>query len=60
MYGKVIKIQSLKNEDLENIKGGTSITVWSGIVCASIIIFISGIIEGLTNPGKCGEINGYN
>ena len=56
----MIKIQSLKNEDLENIKGGTSITVWYGIVCASIIIFISGIIEGLTNPGKCGEINGYN
>lgn len=56
----MINIKQIVNEDLENIKGGTSITVWTGIVCSAIVIFISGIIEGITNPSKCGEINGYN
>ena len=47
----------MANEELEKIKGGTSITVWSGIICSTIVIFISGLIEGFTNPSKCGEAN---
>lgn len=56
----MIKIEILASTELENIKGGTSITVWSGIIISTITIFIAGLIEGITNPSKCGEINGYN
>ena len=56
----MINIKTIVNEQLENIKGGTSITIWSGIIISTIAIFIAGIIEGITNPSKCGEINGYN
>lgn len=54
----VISIKKISNEELEKIKGGTSVTVWAGIIYSTIIIFIAGIIEGFTNPSKCGEMNG--
>ena len=54
----VINIKKINIEELENIKGGTTITVWTGIIYSTIIIFISGLIEGFTNPSKCGEVNG--
>lgn len=56
----VIKIKTIVNEELEEIKGGTSLTVWSGIIISTIAVFLAGFIEGITNPSKCGEINGYN
>ncbi len=56
----MIRIRTILNEELESIKGGTSFSVWTGIIVSTIVIFGSGLIEGLTNPSKCGEINGYN
>lgn len=52
-----MKIKTINNEQLENIKGGatTAFSVWTGVVIASIVIFISGIIEGITNPERCNE-----
>ena len=47
-------------KELETIKGGTSFSVWTGIIVSTIVIFVSGLIEGITNPSKCGDINGYN
>lgn len=44
-------MEILKREELENITGGFS--VWGGIAIAAIIIFISGVIEGFTDPGRC-------
>ena len=45
----MIIIHKIDEKELENIKGG-AISVWTGIAIAAIIIFISGIIEGLTKP----------
>ena len=56
----MIRIRTILNKDLETIKGGTSVSVWTGIIVSAIVIFVSGLIEGITNPSKCGEINGYN
>ena len=54
----MISIQKLNYEELENIKGETTISVWTGILYSTIVIFISGLIEGFTNPSKCGDVNG--
>ena len=48
----MIKIRKIDEKELESIKGG-ALSVWTGIAIAAIIIFISGIIEGITNPQKC-------
>ena len=49
----MVKISKISDENLEKIKGGTTISVWTGIAVAAIIIFVSGIIDGLVNPGGC-------
>ncbi len=49
----MIIIKEIKEEQLENIKGGATISVWAGIAIAAIVVFISGIVEGITNPAKC-------
>ena len=45
----------LKEENLEKIKGGEGITtgIWIGLAITAAVIFISGVIEGITNPGRC-------
>ena len=49
----MIKISKISDENLERIKGGATVTIWTGIAIASIIIFLSGVIDGLINPGEC-------
>lgn len=45
---------SIIDEDkLEKIKGGATVSIWTGIVVTAIVVFISGVIEGITNPSKC-------
>ena len=51
----MVKISRISDENLERIKGGATVTVWTGIAIAAIVIFVSGIIEGLVNPGGCGN-----
>lgn len=46
----MIKITRIDNEKLEKIQGGATISVWAGIAIAAIIVFLSGVIEGLTKP----------
>lgn len=41
----------LKSEDLSKISGG--ISAWGGVAIAAIVVFLSGVIEGFTNPGRC-------
>ena len=48
-----IQLKEIKEENLETITGGTAITVWTGIVITAIVVFISGVIEGITNPERC-------
>ncbi len=47
-------MQKIEEEKLEKIKGGEVVSaVWIGIAVAAIVVFISGVIEGITNPEKC-------
>jgi hypothetical protein len=44
----------LNDDKLEKIKGGEGVsTVFIGVAIAAAIVFISGVIEGLTNPERC-------
>ena len=53
-----IKIKEIDQEDLDKIKGGAAVSIWTGIVIAAIVVFISGVIEGITNPERCnGWVN---
>lgn len=49
----MVKIKIIEEKQLNQIKGGATISVWTGIVVAAIVIFISGVIEGITNPERC-------
>ena len=51
----MFNIEIIKEEQLENIKGGAAITIWTGIAITAIVVFLSGVIEGITNPKKCNE-----
>ena len=47
-------MKKLNDLELEKIKGGEAISaVWIGLAVAAIVVFISGVIEGITNPEKC-------
>ena len=50
----MIKIIKIKEEELDTIKGGAS-TIWTITGITAIVIFISGVIKGITNPEGCGE-----
>ena len=44
----------VENDKLEKVKGGEGIAaVWIGLAVTAIVIFISGVIEGITNPERC-------
>lgn len=45
-------MRNLDNRELEKINGGS---VWTGIAIAAIIVFLSGVLEGFTNPGGCNN-----
>lgn len=49
-----MKMTKLDDEKLENIKGG-ALTIWTIAGITALVIFISGIIKGITNPEGCGE-----
>lgn len=49
----MVKIKEIETSALEKIRGGASISVLTGIVIAAIVVFISGVIEGITNPERC-------
>lgn len=51
----MIKIHKITDDKLEKIKGGATSAVWIGVGIASLVIFITGILEGVTNPKGCGE-----
>jgi lactobin A/cerein 7B family class IIb bacteriocin len=49
----VINIKVLENEELDNIKGGSATAIWIGLAITAVVVFASGLIEGITNPERC-------
>ena len=48
----VIRTMKLVNDsDLEQVIGGSN-AAWIGVAVAAVFIFLSGVIEGFTNPGR--------
>lgn len=45
-------MKSLDNNSLQGITGGSALT---GIAIAAVVIFLSGVLEGFTNPGRCSD-----
>lgn len=44
----------INDEKLEKIKGGEGVSVvFIGVAIAAALVFISGVIEGITNPERC-------
>ena len=47
-------MEKINEEKLEKIKGGEGVSaVFIGVAVAAALVFISGIIEGITNPERC-------
>ena len=42
----------LNSNQLDNVVGGN---VWVGLGIVAFIIFLSGVFEGITNPGRCNN-----
>lgn len=53
LFGKVITIVRVEEEKLEKVTGGAVEWLGVGLAVAAIIIFLSGVFEGYTNPGRC-------
>lgn len=47
-------MSEISEDNLVRITGGGA-NVWIGVAIAAIVVFISGVIEGITNPGRCNE-----
>ncbi|MDD5888551.1 MAG: hypothetical protein PUC82_03580 [bacterium] len=45
-------MQVLADDDLKVVTGGS---VWTGIAISAIVVFLSGVLEGFTNPGRCNN-----
>lgn len=46
-------MEVVNNRELEKVIGGISVLGFMAI--AALIIFISGVFEGFTNPGRCSS-----
>lgn len=46
-------MKRLNNKELERIEGGFS--AWAALGIASVVIFISGVIDGIVNPKACTD-----
>ncbi len=46
-------MKKLNSTELSNIKGGFTFNGWIALGITALIVFISGVIEGFTNPDKC-------
>ena len=50
-----ILIKKVEDNDLEKVNGGSLEWVGVGLAIAALVVFLSGVIEGFTNPGRCSS-----
>ena len=43
----------IDNDELKRIKGGFEVNAWVVLGIAAAVVFISGVISGITNPERC-------
>ncbi len=48
-------MSEISNDKLDKINGGmtTTAAVLIGVAVTAVIVFVSGLIEGITNPLRC-------
>ena len=46
-------MEKLNDAELSNVKGGFSLSVWGALGIAALVVFLCGVLEGITNPDKC-------
>ena len=50
----MIVIVKVADQELEEVRGGAVPYIWIGIAVAALIIFLSGVVDGIANPKECG------
>lgn len=48
-------MKQLDTNELCNVKGGFTVTPWLVLGISAAIVFLSGVIEGITNPDRCNS-----
>lgn len=48
-------MDKIEKEELSKIKGGFTMNGWIALGIAAACVFISGVIEGITNPKRCNS-----
>lgn len=48
-------MRKINDNELDKISGGGIEWFGIGVAITTLIIFVSGIIEGFTNPGRCSD-----
>lgn len=46
-------MEKLSNNQLNDIKGGFTMNAWLALGIAAVVVFLSGVFEGISNPDKC-------
>ena len=47
-------MRELNNSETLTVTGGSTVTtIGIGLIVSSIMVFLSGIANGFTNPGRC-------
>lgn len=53
----MINIERISDDKLDKISGGGVEWLGVGLAIAAIVVFLAGVIEGYTNPGRCDALN---
>ena len=43
----------INDNELDNIKGGGVSPVLVAVIVTAVVIFLAGVIDGITNPERC-------
>lgn len=51
----MIDINRISDGELDKISGGGVEWIGIGLAISAFVVFLSGVIEGYTNPGRCSN-----